>query len=216
VGIQRKTFKEEKVEKRMSKMLAIMFALALAFAYSCGGSGGSGSGGAAGYTPDNEPSSSGPSSLTTLQQTQVEQEVKAFVTALGGAFSMTSRAAEMYSDCIPGEVVEGCATSRVCYEASGSENDAHIKVWTDEAMNCNGVNLYFFEYDFDMQISGQQVTMDNAAGAIDIEYLEEFANPVRIFVKWNNDGDVEGWIAEDGMMTATIDGTTSNPIFAWE
>lgn len=201
----------------MSKMLAIMFALSLAFAYSCGGSGGSGSGGAAGYTPDNAPASTAPTSLSTAEKTAVESYVTSYVTALAGAFSgMTSKAAEKVSQCISGPIDE-CGSAQVCYEVNGSQSGGHYKMWMDEAIDCNGVSIYFWELDVDYSASGTSYTISNSAGAIDIEYDEGFGtNPLRIFVKWDKDGSVDGWIAENGVKTGEIGGTTDNPTVTWE
>jgi len=205
------------VESRISKVMAIMFALALGLAVSCGGSGSSGGGGAAGYTPDNAPSTTGTSSLTTAEKTDVEQYVTAYVAALGGAWSgATSKAAATtYSQCF-NEPVGECSSAQYCVEASGTQTSGHVKVWMDEAMDCNGVNIYFWEYDVDYTMSGSQYSVTSSAGAIDVEYDQGFGtNPLRMFVKWDKDGAVEGWIAENDVKTATIGGTTTTPTVTW-
>ncbi|MCX5859639.1 MAG: hypothetical protein NT056_07050 [Proteobacteria bacterium] len=203
------------MEKRMSKMLAIIFALALGFAYSCGGGDGGSSGGAAGYTPDNAPATSGATSLSTTEKTEVEQYVTTYVSALAGAFSATSRKAETYSQCF-NEPVGECSSAQYCVEATGSQTSGHVKVWMDEAMDCNGVNIYFWEYDVDYTYSGSDMNITSSAGAIDVEYDEGFGtNPLRIFVKWDKDGSVDGWIAENGVKTGEIGGTASDPTVTW-
>jgi hypothetical protein len=200
----------------MPKMLAIMFALALTFAYSCGGSGGSGSGGAAGYTPDNAPASETTTALSTAEKTEVEQYVTLYVGALAGAWSgATSRAAEKYSQCYSGPIEE-CGSAQYCVEATGSETSGHVKIWMEEAINCNGVSIYFWEYDVDYDISGSQVSVTNSAGAIDVEYADDFGgNPLRIFVRWDKNGNVDGWVAENGMKTAEIGGSATDPTITW-
>lgn len=205
------------MENRISKVMAIIFALALAFAYSCGGDGGGGGGGgAAGYTPDNAPSTTGSTSLSTAEKTEVEQYVTIYVTTLAGAFSgMTSKAAEKISECYSGPIEE-CGNAQVCYEVTGSESGGHYKMWMDEAIDCGGVSIYFWELDVDYSASGAQYTISNSAGAFDIEYEQGFGeNPVRIFVKWDKSGAVDGWVAENGVKTATIGGTTTNPTMTW-
>ena len=201
----------------MSKMLAIMFALALAFAYSCGGSGGSGSGGAAGYTPDNAPATTGTTTLSTAEQNQVDTYVTSYVMALGGAWSgATSRSAEKYSQCFC-EPIGECSSAQYCVEASGSQTSGHVKVWMDEAIDCNGVNIYFWEYDVDYSYSGNEMTVSSAAGAIDVEYEDMVdGKSIRIFVKWDKNGAVDGWVAEDGVKVAEVGGTTTNPTVTWE
>ena len=205
------------MEKRISKMLAIMFAMALALAYSCGGGGGGG-GGAAGYTPDNALSTQGTTTLSTAQKTQVEQEVSAYVQALGGAFSATSKAAATtFSQCYD-EPVGECSSGRYCVEASGSGTSGHVKVWMDQSLNCGGMNIYFWEFDEDYTVSGSQYTATSSAGAIDFEYekgTSGFDKALRIFIKWDKGGAVEGWVGEDGVKTATIGGTTSDPTVTW-
>ena len=86
----------------------------------------------------------------------------------------------------------------------------------DEALNCNGVSIYFWELDVDYKISGSQTSISNSAGAIDIEYDQGFGtNPLRVFVKWDKDGSVEGWVAENGVKTAEIGGTTTTTTITW-
>jgi len=204
------------VEKRMSKMLAIIFALALAFAYSCGG-GGSSSGGAAGYTPDNAPSSTGTTTLSTTEKVQVEQEVSMYITMLGGAYGgATSKAATKIDQCIDIPDSE-CSGGKYCVEGDVDQNGGDIKISMVEDFVCEGMTYHFFEYDINFDYSSDyQMNIKSAAGAIDIEWDEQFnVQNFRVFVKWDKGGSVEGWIAENGVKTGEIGGTTTNPTITW-